>query len=179
MTFDLDNVQAAELGYAWPKTNVGAPSSHIRGNSHGAAIAGPGDDLSFLLVLLAVQQVKGNARRLQPLCQQFAVLDRSQADEDGPARTVDFIHFLGDGSPFRLGIAKEACGEGLAPAGLAKGDAYYLEAGRPPGTPARSQRRFPSCHKSPCRAESNGCRETLAAELSSSIGSRPSLVSTA
>ena len=94
VAFGADNVQAAGFRHARPEFNIGAAAGHIGGDGDGAALAGAGDNLGFLLVILGVEDGMDDAIALEHAREQFAYLDGDRADQDGPALAVDLANLL-------------------------------------------------------------------------------------
>src|SRR2546430_11809984 len=57
VTLGGEHVQAAELGHARCKPDIGAPPGHVGRHGDGSAAARLGDDLGFGLILSCVQHL--------------------------------------------------------------------------------------------------------------------------
>src|SRR5262249_32024124 len=60
-----DNHQTAQLRHPWTELNIGAATSHVRGNRDRARLTGAGHDLSLLHVKFRIQHVMRNFLALQ------------------------------------------------------------------------------------------------------------------
>jgi hypothetical protein len=98
------HVEAAELRDALAKLDVRAASRHVRGDGDDAQLAGLGDDLRLLLVVLGVQDVMRQLARLQQVRHQFRYVDRVRPHEDGAALLVQTSDFVG--RRLELGLAR-------------------------------------------------------------------------
>ena len=102
VSFGADDVQAAVLGHAFAQLDVGAAAGHVGGDRHLRVLAGVFDDFGLLLVVLRVEHVALDALAAQHRSEQFALLDRTRADENRPALVVLFDDFGDDGLEFGL-----------------------------------------------------------------------------
>ena len=93
-----EHEEAAELAHALAELDVGAAPRHVRGDRHGAALTGVGDDFGFALVLLRVEDVVRNAFALEQVGKVFGGFDARRADEHRlplRVRRLDLPHRLG------------------------------------------------------------------------------------
>ncbi len=88
---------ARKLGVA-AQHDVRAAAGHVRGDGHGAELAGLRDDLGFLLVVLGVQHLCGMPSRLRSRDEMFALLDGDRTDQNGLALGVARLDLLDDGA---------------------------------------------------------------------------------
>ena len=65
MPLGAHDVQAADRLHALAKLDVGAAPGHVCGDGHGAFLAGAGDDLGLLLVVLGVEHAVDDAVLLE------------------------------------------------------------------------------------------------------------------
>ena len=77
--------------------DIGAAAGHIRRDGHGTQLAGLGDDLGFLLVILGVQDGMGHAAPLQQGREILALLNRDGTDQDRLALLVAGADLVDDG----------------------------------------------------------------------------------
>ena len=82
------HVQAADVGDAGAEFDVGAAAGHVGGDGDGAALAGAGDDLGFLLVVLGVEDGVDDALPLEHAGEVFADFhgDRCRPGSGWPLR---------------------------------------------------------------------------------------------
>ena len=86
--------------------DVGAAAGHVGGDGDGAAAAGLGDDLRFLLVVAGVQHLVRDLVLLQQVGQQLRLLDRDGADQHRLAALAAFLDQLDD----RVVLLARRCG---------------------------------------------------------------------
>ena len=82
-----------ELGVA-AQHDVGAAAGHVGGHGDGAELAGLGDDLGLLLVVLGVQDAVRDALALEHLGQQLRLLDGDGAHQHRLALLVALLNLL-------------------------------------------------------------------------------------
>src|SRR5206468_7745557 len=80
--FGAYHVQAPGIRHAAAQLDVGASSRHVSRDGNRAALAGPSNDFSFLLMILGIEDGVDDARFLEHPGKMFARLDRDGADED-------------------------------------------------------------------------------------------------
>ena len=95
MPLGADDVQPAELAHAVAQEDVHATAGHVRGEGHGALLAGTGDDERLALVILRVQHVVLDAVPRELGREGLALVDGGGADEHRLALGVPLLD-LGD-----------------------------------------------------------------------------------
>jgi hypothetical protein len=77
------NVQPAQIDHPLAQNDVGAAAGHVGGDGHRPPLAGPGDDLGLLFVVLGVEHLVRDAPGLELLAQLLGDVDVDRAHQDG------------------------------------------------------------------------------------------------
>src|SRR6185369_15526902 len=89
VTLGGKNVEAANPGNAFAEFDVRAAARHVRRDGDCAPLAGAGNDLGFLLVILRVEDGVDKLLALQHSRKLLADFYRNRAHEDRPALAVN------------------------------------------------------------------------------------------
>ncbi|MCG3775497.1 MAG: hypothetical protein JW395_2337 [Nitrospira sp.] len=107
--FPVQDLLEHEVGIA-AQENVGAAARHVRRDGDGALVASLGDDLSFPLVLLRIEDVVLHAGPAQVAGKPLRFFDGNRADQDWLASLVAFLDVFDDrGKLFFLGPVDDIC----------------------------------------------------------------------
>ncbi|MPN06768.1 hypothetical protein SDC9_154025 [bioreactor metagenome] len=79
---------------------IGSASGHVGRDGHGAELAGLGDYLGFLLMVLSIQHIMLDALFFEHLGQQFVLFNRYGTDEHGLSLFVARLRQIDDGAVF-------------------------------------------------------------------------------
>ena len=104
MALGADDVQTALGGDAVAELDVGTAARHVGRDRHLGFLARVLDDLSFLLVILRVENVALDALAPQHRREQFALFDRTRTDENRAALAVLGDDLVDDG--IELGLLR-------------------------------------------------------------------------
>ena len=113
------------VGAAEP--DVGAAAGHLRGHRDGPELAGLGDHLGLLGVVLGVEHHRGNAATLQPLVQLFGFGHVVGADQDRLSGLVHVDDVRDDRVDLRRGGDVDPVGFVLANVGRVRRDRRHTE----------------------------------------------------
>src|SRR5260221_10176847 len=78
-----DNVQSAQFRHAFSELDIDTAPGHVRGNSHGASLAGAGDDGGLFFFIARIQDLMRNAR--EGAAEALGLLHARRAYQYGPA----------------------------------------------------------------------------------------------
>ena len=143
-----------------------------------AALAGLGDDLRLVRILLAVQQAEGDARAMELRGQALAVVDGPRADEHGPAAGLQRLDGGRHRPPLRHRVAEQRVASTVSPAGPLQGNHDHRQAMVEPESPAGCRPPCQSCRTATGKGGS-GAAARFAAVPCSGVGGNPSLTSRA
>ena len=90
VAFGAHDEQSAQARHTLAQLDVGAPPSHVGGDGDPARLAGVGDDLRLLLVILGVEHGVFDLGFFEVAAQFFGGLDGHRPHQDGLTGFVDF-----------------------------------------------------------------------------------------
>ncbi len=127
VAFGAEDKEAAEVGDAFAKFDVGAPTGHVGGDGEGAFLTGAGDDFGFLAVVFGVEDGVGDFLEFEHAAQGLRGVDAGGADEDGLTFGVELFDEFDDGVVFfTTGFVDAVVGVNAAD-GLVGGDGEDVE----------------------------------------------------
>ena len=100
VSFAANHHEAAEFLHSFAEFNIGSAAGHVGGYGHGAALARFGNDFRFLFVEFGVQNVMGNAFRIEHLRKRFRFFHGHRSHQNRLAFFVQAFHRSGDGGEF-------------------------------------------------------------------------------
>ena len=108
--------------------DVGAAAGHVGGNGNRADLAGPGDDLRFLLVVLGVEHLVRDALFLEQPRHPLRGFDRRGADQHGLAAVVAILDVGQHGAVFLIHRQEYLVAHILARHRPVRGNDHHLQA---------------------------------------------------
>ena len=110
-----DDMQPPEFRGAGSEFNVGASTSHVRGDCDVAQFARSCDDRGLLGVPMGIQHGMRDTGSGESLGEQFRFLNRACANQNGAPTTVNLFDFGSNRLPFRVSRTENAIRQSLSP----------------------------------------------------------------
>ena len=108
MHFRADHVQPAQFLDAFSQLDIGTPACHVGGDGHLVRLPGSGDDIGFDFHMVRVENLVFDLPLGQHLRDDFRLVDRPGADQQGPPCRVDFADLVHYGLPLPLLVSEHA-----------------------------------------------------------------------
>src|SRR5450759_317102 len=96
-----------ETGRVAAELDVGAAAGYVRGDGHGSAAAGLGDDRGFLVVDFGVENFVLDAAPREHLGEQLGLLNRHGADQDGAPLLVHLDDLVDEGDELAVLVSED------------------------------------------------------------------------